>query len=184
MEWKFRNLGGQLDFKQPRSGPGFPGTGKEEIRPELQAGDEGGAEAAGIYLTLLSCPIPIPRELDGWVFVELDVGSEGNADGAQIQEVLHTVISSGSVASYVTSPQGFQFRRLGTGEPILGPGALRFSDSYGSPSSVHPHHGLFWLGACTPLGAGGSLLHESAPWVSMQSWLGLSVICFLYHEPN
>ncbi|VFV24759.1 basement membrane-specific heparan [Lynx pardinus] len=54
------------------------------------------------------------KELDGWVFVELDVGSEGNADGAQIQEVLHTVISSGSVASYVTSPQGFQFRRLGT----------------------------------------------------------------------
>uniref|UniRef100_A0A8C4LFX9 Basement membrane-specific heparan sulfate proteoglycan core protein n=1 Tax=Equus asinus TaxID=9793 RepID=A0A8C4LFX9_EQUAS len=54
------------------------------------------------------------KELDGWVFVELDVGSEGNADGAQIQEVLHTVISSGSIASYITSPQGFQFRRLGT----------------------------------------------------------------------
>ncbi|MXQ93753.1 hypothetical protein E5288_WYG016917 [Bos mutus] len=54
------------------------------------------------------------KELDGWVFVELDVGSEGNADGAQIQEVLHGVISSGSIASYVTSPQGFQFRRLGT----------------------------------------------------------------------
>ncbi|XP_038319304.1 basement membrane-specific heparan sulfate proteoglycan core protein isoform X13 [Canis lupus familiaris] len=56
------------------------------------------------------------KELDGWVFVELDVGSEGNADGAQIQEVLHTVISSGSVASYITSPQGFQFRRLGTAQ--------------------------------------------------------------------
>uniref|UniRef100_A0A8C7BY28 Basement membrane-specific heparan sulfate proteoglycan core protein n=1 Tax=Neovison vison TaxID=452646 RepID=A0A8C7BY28_NEOVI len=54
------------------------------------------------------------KELDGWVFVELDVGSEGNADGAQIQEVLHKVISSGSIASYITSPQGFQFRRLGT----------------------------------------------------------------------
>ncbi|XP_040085468.1 basement membrane-specific heparan sulfate proteoglycan core protein isoform X3 [Oryx dammah] len=54
------------------------------------------------------------KELDGWVFVELDVGSEGNADGAQIQEVLHSVISSGSIASYITSPQGFQFRRLGT----------------------------------------------------------------------
>ncbi|XP_053431699.1 basement membrane-specific heparan sulfate proteoglycan core protein isoform X4 [Nycticebus coucang] len=54
------------------------------------------------------------KELDGWVFVELDVGSEGNADGAQIQGVLHKVISSGSIASYVTSPQGFQFRRLGT----------------------------------------------------------------------
>ncbi|XP_060478237.2 basement membrane-specific heparan sulfate proteoglycan core protein isoform X8 [Panthera onca] len=56
------------------------------------------------------------KELDGWVFVELDVGSEGNADRAQIQEVLHTVISSGSVASYITSPQGFQFRRLGTAQ--------------------------------------------------------------------
>nr|XP_035965226.1 basement membrane-specific heparan sulfate proteoglycan core protein isoform X18 [Halichoerus grypus] len=56
------------------------------------------------------------KELDGWVFVELDVGSEGNADGAQIQEVLSKVISSGSVASYITSPQGFQFRRLGTAQ--------------------------------------------------------------------
>nr|XP_058908989.1 basement membrane-specific heparan sulfate proteoglycan core protein isoform X11 [Kogia breviceps] len=56
------------------------------------------------------------KELDGWVFVELDVGSEGNADGAQIQEVLSTVISSGSIASYITSPQGFQFRRLGTAQ--------------------------------------------------------------------
>ncbi|KAM5269990.1 basement membrane-specific heparan sulfate proteoglycan core protein isoform 4-T4 [Hipposideros larvatus] len=56
------------------------------------------------------------KELDGWVFVELDVGSEGNADGAQIQEVLRTVISSGSIASYITSPQGFQFRRLGTAQ--------------------------------------------------------------------
>ncbi|XP_059546878.1 basement membrane-specific heparan sulfate proteoglycan core protein isoform X8 [Myotis daubentonii] len=54
------------------------------------------------------------KELDGWVFVELDVGSEGNADGAQIQEVLQSVISRGSIASYTTSPQGFQFRHLGT----------------------------------------------------------------------
>ncbi|KAM6218940.1 basement membrane-specific heparan sulfate proteoglycan core protein [Rhynchocyon petersi] len=56
------------------------------------------------------------KEMHGWVFVELDVGSEGNADGAQIQDVLHSVISSGSIASYVTSPQGFQFRRLGTAQ--------------------------------------------------------------------
>ncbi|XP_036888875.1 basement membrane-specific heparan sulfate proteoglycan core protein isoform X11 [Sturnira hondurensis] len=54
------------------------------------------------------------KELDGWVFVELDVGSEGNSDGAQIQEVLHRVVSGGSIGSYITSPQGFQFRRLGT----------------------------------------------------------------------
>ncbi|XP_075408101.1 basement membrane-specific heparan sulfate proteoglycan core protein isoform X2 [Tenrec ecaudatus] len=56
------------------------------------------------------------KELDGWVFVELDVGSEGNADGAQIQDVLHAVLSSGSIASYSTSAQGFQFRRLGTAQ--------------------------------------------------------------------
>ncbi|XP_048206405.1 basement membrane-specific heparan sulfate proteoglycan core protein isoform X1 [Perognathus longimembris pacificus] len=56
------------------------------------------------------------KELDGWVFVELDVGSEGNADGAQIQEVLHTVVSQGSIGSYITSPRGFQFRRLGTAQ--------------------------------------------------------------------
>ncbi|XP_058409147.1 basement membrane-specific heparan sulfate proteoglycan core protein isoform X9 [Diceros bicornis minor] len=56
------------------------------------------------------------KELDGWVFVELDVGSEGNADSAQIQDVLHTVVARGSIASYVTSPQGFQFRRLGTAQ--------------------------------------------------------------------
>lgn len=80
----------------------------------------------------------IPRELDGWVFVELDVGSEGNADGAQIQEVLHSVVSRGSIGSYVTSPQGFQFRRLGTGEPVLEPGVTSssFSDSCGSPLSA------------------------------------------------
>lgn len=70
------------------------------------------------------------------------MGSEGNADGAQIQEVLHRVISSGSIASYITSPQGFQFRRLGTGKPILGPGALpRVSDLWGPFQG--PHHGLF-----------------------------------------
>lgn len=61
----------------------------------------------------------LPRELEGWVFVELDVGSEGNADGSQIQEVLHSVISSGSIGPYVTSPWGFKFRRLGTGELVL-----------------------------------------------------------------
>lgn len=66
------------------------------------------------------------------------MGSEGNADGAQIQEVLHAVISSGSIASYVTSPQGFQFRRLGTGEPILelGVTSSSFSDSCGAPFGV------------------------------------------------
>lgn len=113
----------------------------------IRQGAEGGAETLGIFLTLLPCPMPIPRELDGWVFVELDVGSEGNADGAQIEEVLRTVVSSGSVSSYITSPQGFQFRRLGTGEPVLEPGVTSpsFSDSCGSPLSV-PTMGSLSLG--------------------------------------
>lgn len=111
-------------FIYPMWGAGCPGAkGRVEIRPEHQAGPRAGAETTGVFLPLPPCPTSTPRELDGWVFVELDVGSEGNADGAQIQEVLHGVISSGSIASYVTSPQGFQFRRLGTGEPILEPGA-------------------------------------------------------------
>lgn len=59
------------------------------------------------------------RELDGWVFVELDVGSEKKSDGPQIQEVLYKVVSSGSIGPYITSPWGFQFRHLGRGEPVL-----------------------------------------------------------------
>ncbi|XP_056651604.1 basement membrane-specific heparan sulfate proteoglycan core protein isoform X6 [Monodelphis domestica] len=57
------------------------------------------------------------KEVEGWVFVELDVGSEGNSDANQIQEVLYSVVSSGSIASYLTSTAGFQFRRLGTVTP-------------------------------------------------------------------
>uniref|UniRef100_A0A4X2MB19 Basement membrane-specific heparan sulfate proteoglycan core protein n=1 Tax=Vombatus ursinus TaxID=29139 RepID=A0A4X2MB19_VOMUR len=57
------------------------------------------------------------KEVDGWVFVELDVGSEGNSDASQIQEVLYSVVASGSIASYITSTAGFQFRRLGTVTP-------------------------------------------------------------------
>ncbi|XP_055978752.1 basement membrane-specific heparan sulfate proteoglycan core protein [Sorex fumeus] len=53
------------------------------------------------------------KEMDGWIFLELDVGSEGNADGAQIEEVLRKAVGSGSIASYATSLHGFQFRRLG-----------------------------------------------------------------------
>ncbi|XP_067328853.1 basement membrane-specific heparan sulfate proteoglycan core protein isoform X4 [Anolis sagrei] len=59
------------------------------------------------------------KEIDGDVFVELDVGSEGNAEEGQIREVLFGVIRSGSIASYVTSVEGFHFRRLGTVHPDL-----------------------------------------------------------------
>nr|XP_033778769.1 basement membrane-specific heparan sulfate proteoglycan core protein isoform X4 [Geotrypetes seraphini] len=54
------------------------------------------------------------KEIDGNVFVELDVGSEGNSNDGQIREVLYSVVESGSIASYVTSTEGFQFRRLGS----------------------------------------------------------------------
>ncbi|XP_058279281.1 basement membrane-specific heparan sulfate proteoglycan core protein isoform X3 [Hirundo rustica] len=54
------------------------------------------------------------KQLDGDVFVELDVGSEGNGDEAQLRGVLLDLLAGGSIASYLTSPQGFQFRRLGT----------------------------------------------------------------------
>lgn len=67
-----------------------------------------------------------PRQLDGDVFVELDVGSEGNGDEAQLGGVLRDLLAGGSIASYLTSPHGFQFRRLGAGEPegVFG-GSLR-----------------------------------------------------------
>ncbi|XP_050787084.1 basement membrane-specific heparan sulfate proteoglycan core protein isoform X2 [Gopherus flavomarginatus] len=57
------------------------------------------------------------KEIDGYTFVELDVGSEGNLDEGEIREVLYSVIESGSIASYITSTQGFQFRRLGAVPP-------------------------------------------------------------------
>ncbi|XP_066493850.1 basement membrane-specific heparan sulfate proteoglycan core protein isoform X4 [Tiliqua scincoides] len=61
------------------------------------------------------------KEIDGYVFVELDVGSEGNVDEDQIREVLLSVIEGGSIASYVTSTWGFQFRRLGAVPPDTRP---------------------------------------------------------------
>uniref|UniRef100_A0A7M4G0V1 Basement membrane-specific heparan sulfate proteoglycan core protein n=1 Tax=Crocodylus porosus TaxID=8502 RepID=A0A7M4G0V1_CROPO len=57
------------------------------------------------------------KELDGYIFVELDVGSEGNMDDGEIRQVLYSVIQAGSIASYVTSTEGFQFRRLGAVMP-------------------------------------------------------------------
>uniref|UniRef100_A0AAY5ELG2 Heparan sulfate proteoglycan 2 n=1 Tax=Electrophorus electricus TaxID=8005 RepID=A0AAY5ELG2_ELEEL len=51
------------------------------------------------------------------VFVELDVGSDDNPNQAQIRKVLYSVVSEGTIASYVTSIQGFQFRHLGELRP-------------------------------------------------------------------
>ncbi|CAB1426561.1 unnamed protein product [Pleuronectes platessa] len=53
------------------------------------------------------------------VFVELDVGSDYNSDGDQIRSVLYSVVKEGAIASYVTSVQGFQFRRLGEVTPSI-----------------------------------------------------------------
>lgn len=60
--------------------------------------------------TLVSCFL---RQIGKDVFVELDVGSEDNSNEAQIRAVLYSVVSNGSIASYVTSVRGFEFRRLG-----------------------------------------------------------------------
>lgn len=53
------------------------------------------------------------------IFVELDVGSENNNDDKQIRSVLYNVVEEGAIASYVTSVQGFQFRRLGEGKTSI-----------------------------------------------------------------
>ncbi|XP_041802675.1 basement membrane-specific heparan sulfate proteoglycan core protein isoform X5 [Chelmon rostratus] len=55
------------------------------------------------------------------VFVELDVGSDYNSNDEQIRSVLYNVVKEGAIASYVTSVQGFQFRRLGEVTPGIRP---------------------------------------------------------------
>ncbi|KAM3617456.1 uncharacterized protein V6R79_006391 [Siganus canaliculatus] len=55
------------------------------------------------------------------VFVELDVGSDYNSNDEQIRSVLYNVVKEGSIASYVTSVEGFQFRRLGKVVPSIRP---------------------------------------------------------------
>lgn len=53
------------------------------------------------------------------MFVELDVGSDYNADEEQIRNVLYNVVNEGTIASYITSVKGFLFRRLGKGKTAL-----------------------------------------------------------------
>ncbi|XP_055079317.1 basement membrane-specific heparan sulfate proteoglycan core protein isoform X9 [Periophthalmus magnuspinnatus] len=55
------------------------------------------------------------------IFVELDVGSDYNHKDEQIRSVLYNVVKEGAIASYVTSVQGFQFRRLGEVTPSIRP---------------------------------------------------------------
>lgn len=61
------------------------------------------------------------------VFVELDVGSDYNTNDEQIRSVLYNVVKEGAIASYVTSVEGFQFRRLGEGKKSAKTGERRLS---------------------------------------------------------
>ncbi|XP_045065408.1 basement membrane-specific heparan sulfate proteoglycan core protein-like isoform X3 [Coregonus clupeaformis] len=63
----------------------------------------------------------MPRQNGVDVFVELDVGSDYNNNENQIRNVLYGVVKEGTIASYITSVQGFQFRRLGEVVPNLRP---------------------------------------------------------------
>ncbi|XP_047235897.1 basement membrane-specific heparan sulfate proteoglycan core protein isoform X4 [Girardinichthys multiradiatus] len=60
------------------------------------------------------------REAGVDIFVELDVGSDYNNE-ERIRRVLYNVVKEGTIASYVTSVQGFQFRQLGKVTPIKRP---------------------------------------------------------------
>ncbi|XP_031421931.1 basement membrane-specific heparan sulfate proteoglycan core protein isoform X8 [Clupea harengus] len=52
------------------------------------------------------------------VFVELDVGTEFNYNTEQIRSVLYETVQDGFIANYLTSTQGFDFRRLGEAETL------------------------------------------------------------------
>ncbi|KAG7477685.1 hypothetical protein MATL_G00072180 [Megalops atlanticus] len=60
-----------------------------------------------------SVNVVLIKKLGKDIFVELDVGSDYNSDDKEIREVLQTAVRESSVASFRTSEQGFQFRRLG-----------------------------------------------------------------------
>ncbi|KAI4896717.1 hypothetical protein NFI96_032885, partial [Prochilodus magdalenae] len=68
---------------------------------------------------LTDLTLSLHRKIGNNVFVELDVGSEDNSNVEQIRGVIYSVVREGSIASYETSVQGFQFRRLG--EQVITP---------------------------------------------------------------
>ncbi|XP_061114862.1 basement membrane-specific heparan sulfate proteoglycan core protein-like isoform X3 [Conger conger] len=65
--------------------------------------------------------VVIIRKIGENVFVELDVASDYNSNDEQIRSVLYSVVMEGSIASYVTSVEGFEFRRLGEVVPSTRP---------------------------------------------------------------
>lgn len=74
--------------------------------------------ACGLNGRFLALCRKMVREDGVDVFVELDVGSDYNNNDEQIRSVLYNVVEEGAIASYVTSVQGFQFRRLGEGKML------------------------------------------------------------------
>ncbi|XP_032903838.1 basement membrane-specific heparan sulfate proteoglycan core protein isoform X7 [Amblyraja radiata] len=60
-----------------------------------------------------SVTVVLIREVDHNVLVELDVGSDRNNNDAEIQEVVYSVVRSGSIGPYETTVEGFLFRHLG-----------------------------------------------------------------------
>ncbi|XP_070400895.1 basement membrane-specific heparan sulfate proteoglycan core protein isoform X2 [Nothobranchius furzeri] len=84
------------------------------------------------------------------VFVELDVGSDNNNNEEQIRRVLYDVVNEGTIASYVTSVQGFEFRRLGTVEylPSVDPIAVPVTTSE-RPCTTDEHR--CGDGTCIPM---------------------------------
>lgn len=72
--------------------------------------------ARGITWCFLALRREMARDGGSDVFVELDVGSEDNSNDEQIRSVLYNVVKEGAIASYITSVQGFKFRRLGAGK--------------------------------------------------------------------
>lgn len=72
--------------------------------------------SSGLTWRFLTLCRKMVREDGVDVFVELDVGSDYNSNDEQIRSVLYNVVKEGAIASYVTSVQGFKFRRLGEGK--------------------------------------------------------------------
>ncbi|XP_072887750.1 basement membrane-specific heparan sulfate proteoglycan core protein isoform X3 [Hemitrygon akajei] len=80
------------------------------------------------------------REMNKSVIVELDVGSDGNSDDAEIKDRLLLAVKSGSIGPYETSLDGFSFRHLG--EDV---------DMTSSPRPCQSNEFLCGSGECIPL---------------------------------
>ncbi|XP_046725155.1 basement membrane-specific heparan sulfate proteoglycan core protein isoform X3 [Silurus meridionalis] len=91
------------------------------------------------------------KQIGNDVFVELDVGSDENDNEAQIRDVLYSVVSEGSIASYVTSVRGFDFRRLGIADTTLHVEPLASPAEPILPRPCTTSEFSCQIGACIPL---------------------------------